>query len=226
MIESFGRRLRLAFRSPGDALDASTGLPLDATPDPSPEIEFAAFGEDFLLSGRLRLSAERLTDMLNEHDEYQLLDVMVERLDGQPPMEVSEVVVHRDEIMLVQATGPRGSQGRRQRTRQHPLDLQVGPYHVQGFLHALPGSDPINSMRRRKAMVPLTDAWIEFAVNNIRQHRPVGTLLVNREQLDWVKGVVEDQIAPPELPMVKGTGPMVKDFTGDIRSDALEPAAS
>lgn len=227
MIHSFGRRLRLAFRPTDDALDAGADVALDAAPDPGPEIEFIAFGEEFLLSGRLRLSAERLTDMLNEHDEYQLVDVMVERLDGQPAVEVSEVLVHRDEILLVQAAGPRGSRGRRQRTRQHPLDLQVGPYNVQGYLHALPGSDPINSMRHRKTMVPITDAWIEFAVGNIRQHRPVGTLLVNREQVDWVKGVVEERVTMPDLPTPDGAaGPMLKDFTGDIRGDVLEPVAS
>lgn len=226
MIDSFGRRLRLAFRSSEDARDDNARVVVDQESDLAPAIDFVAFGEECLLSGRLKLSAERLTDMLNAHDEYQLMDVLVERFDGEPAVEVDEVLVHRDEILLVQAAGPRGSQGRRQRTRQHLLDLQVGPYHVQGFLHALPGSDPINSMRRRKTMVPLTDAWIEFAVGAIRQHRPVGTLLVNREQLDWVKGVVEEEITLPELPKVKGSGPMVKDFTGDIRGDVLEPAAS
>lgn len=223
MMNSVGRRLHFAFRSSDDG---SVDPAHDPAPAPQQVIEFVAFGEEVLLSGRLRLSAERLTDMLNEHDEFQLTDVMVDRLDGQPAMEVDEVLVRRDEILLVQATGPRGTQGRRRSTRQHPVDLQTGPYHVQGFLHALPGSDPITSMRRRETMVPLTDAWIEFGVGNIRQHRPVGTLLVNRERLTWFKGVVDEKIASPALPGVKATEPAPDDATGDVVSGILEPAAS
>ena len=54
---------------------------------------FVAYGEDCILSGRTILDGDRLTDMLNEHDEYALIGVMVERLDGGQPMQVAELVV-------------------------------------------------------------------------------------------------------------------------------------
>jgi hypothetical protein len=217
MIQSFGRRLLVAFRR--------TDRPGDACPVPSapaapslPEVEFVAYGEECLLSGRLRLDAERLTDMLNAHDEYQLVDVMVERLDGDPTVEVREVLVRRDELLLVHATGPRGSQARRQRTRQHALALQVGPYHIRGYFHALPGSDPVSALRRRKTMVPLTDAWIEYASGSTRQRRRVGAVVVNREQIDWVVPALDDEVEMPDLPLKVEQGPLLKDFTGWINS--------
>lgn len=106
-----------------------------------PLVEFVAYAEDCILSGHVRLAADRLTDMLNEYDEIDLVDVMVERLDGLGVVEVKEVLVRREEILLVHATGPRGSQARRQRTRQHPLAMTLGPYTIRGNLHALLGTD-------------------------------------------------------------------------------------
>lgn len=222
MIESLGHRLRVAFRLPVHAPVPEVEPALDRAANVFPEVEFVAYGEDCLLSGRLRLDAERLTDMLNAHDEYQLIDVMVERLDGASAVEVREVLVKRDELLLVHATGPRGSQARRQRTRQHPLAVQVGPYHIRGYLHALPGSDPISSIRRRKTMVPLTEAWIEYSVGSVRQRRRVGAVVVNREQVDWIVPALDDEVELPDLPLQAEKGPLVKDFTGQIRVDGIE----
>jgi hypothetical protein len=214
MIQSFGRRLRIAFRWP-DHADTDRPRPSSASPV-LPEVEFIAYSEECLLSGRLRLDAERLSDMLNAHDEYQLVDVRVEPLDGAPAMEVREVLVRRDDLLLVHATGPRGSQARRQRTRQHPLAMQVGPYHLRGYFHALPGSDPVNALRRRKTMVPLTDAWIEYGLGGTRQRRRAGAVVLNREQLDWVVPALDDEVEVPDLPLQVEQGPLLKDFTGWI----------
>ena len=67
------------------------------------------------------------------------------------------------------------------------LALKMGPYHVRGYFHALPGADPVVAIRRRKAMVPLTDAIVEYTINGDRRETRVDTLIVNREQIDWVE---------------------------------------
>jgi len=219
MIHSLGRRLRVAFGvapAPDDPLAADMDA---ATAHLQPIVEFVAYGEDCLLSGQIRLAAERLSDMLNNHDEYQLVNVLVEHLDGQGAAEAHEVLVPRDEILLVHATGPRGSQARRQRTRPHPVAIQMGPYHVRGYLHALPGSDPLLAIRRRKAMVPLTDAWVEFSIGAVRQRRQAAALVINREQIDWISYADDEDILSPEMPtmpVAAGQGPLLKDFTGQI----------
>lgn len=218
MIHSIGRRLLVRLgATPGPAPAAETDV--STTSPANPVVEFVAYGEDCLLSGHVRLAAERLTDMLNDHDEYELIDVLVERLDGSRAAEVRHVVIPRDELLLVHASGPRGSQARRQRMRQHPVAMQLGPYHVRGYLHALPGSDPLLALRRRKVMVPLTDAWMELTVGGTPQRRIVGTLVVNREQIDWVSTAEDADLELPEmpdLPMPDDKGPLVKDFTGAI----------
>lgn len=226
MIHSIGRRLRVAFGVP-PLTDDSPDEPLVLAGAHQPVVEFVAYGEDCLLSGRIRLAAERLSDMLNDHDEYELIDVMVESLESPQAAEAQAVLVHRDEILLVHAAGPRGSQDRRQRTRPCPVAMQLGPYHVRGYLHALPGTDPLLAIRRRKPMVPITDAWIEFTVGGTRQRRQVGTLVVNREQIDWITSAVDEDIQVPEsleMPVPLGQGPLVKDFTGLIMTDLGEAA--
>ena len=172
-----------------------------------------------MLSGRTRLAQERLTDMLNEHDEYLLMDVMVERLAEGTATEVAEVLLQRDELLFVHATGPRGGKARRTRMRLHPLALQMGPYHLRGYLHALPGTDPLLAIRRRKTTVPLTDVWIEFTTQGVPQRRNVGAVVINREQVDWVASSTDEELKMPELPVATFDGPMVKDFTGAIRHE-------
>jgi hypothetical protein len=215
MIESLGRRLRVVF---GRA--AAPAEPVDDRPRASAratqQVEFVAYGEDCILSGMVRMQADRLTDMLNDHDEYLLVDVLAEGLTEERAMEVTEVLVRRDELILVHAAGPRGNQDRRHRTRSHPVAIQAGPYHLRGYLHALPGADPVQSIRRRRAMVPLTDAWIEFPSVAGRQRRRVGTVVVNREQIDWIVPAIDDEVEMPDLPLSADKGPLLKDFTGAL----------
>jgi hypothetical protein len=216
MIRSMGRQLRLVLgrdRAPDD----STG---DRKPAArAPEVEFVAYAEDSLLSGHIRLNRDRLTDLLNEHDEYVLIDAICESLQDGYAVEVEEIRVPREELLLVHATGPRGNHERRQRTRALPMTIGTGPYLIHGYLHGPLGTDPIVSFRRRKPMVPLTEAWIEYASGGARQRRQVGTVVVNRELIDWIGPAVEEEMAmpdPPDLPLDQEKGPLVKDFTGEL----------
>lgn len=215
MIESLGRRLRVVFGRSAAPTEPVDEPPPDVAPA-TQQVEFVAYGEDCVLSGMVRMETDRLTDMLNDHDEYLLVDVLVESLTEERVVEVKEILVHRDELLLVHATGPRGNQDRRHRTRSHPVAIQMGPYHVRGYLHALPGADPVQAIRRRKPMVPLTDAWIEFPSNTGRQRRRVGAVVVNREQIDWIVPAVDDEIEMPDLPLGADGGPLLKDFTGRL----------
>jgi len=184
------------------------------------EVAFVAFGEDCVLAARLAMPAERLTDLLNDQDRYQLLDVIVESLADGHTVEIPGVEVHRDELLLVIAAGPRGHAQRRQRTRQHAVVMQLGPYLVQGHFHGLPGADPLPSLRRRKTMVPLTDAWIEYVAGGAVQRTHVDTVIVNRDCLDWVVEAEDESLDPPELPTPAAKGRLVKDFTGELLIDA------
>lgn len=164
------------------------------------EVTFLAYGEDCILSGRTALEAERLTDMLNAHDEYVLVGVMVQRLDDGEPFEVPEILVPRDEIYLVHASDARGDVARRHHTTPQRLALKMGPYKVRGFFHALPGADPVEAMRRRMTMVPLTDARIEYTFHGEGRETLVDAVIINREQIDWVQVIEPGQVDFPEGP--------------------------
>ena len=193
--------------------------PSQPAPKRAPEIDLVVYAEDCVLSGHLPLAAERLSDLLNSLESFGLADVLVEDLAGSAPMEVPEVVVAREEILVVHAGGPRGNAARRQRTRQHAIVLKTGPYEVRGYIHTLPGSDPLASLRRRKPMVALTDAVIEFTVESAPQVRRAGVVIVNRDAVDWIVEGHEEEVSMPEMP-VDSSGLLLKDFTGDVRDRA------
>ena len=193
MMNRLPRRLRLGFASGGTDDGRTAGGP--------EQVDFVAYGEDCILSGRAVLDADRLSDMLNSHDEYLVSGLSVVRFDDVTPFELDdEIAVPRDEIYLVHASGPRGDATRRHRTVPQHLAIRMGPYKVRGLFHALPGTDPVVAFHRRKAMVPLTDARIEYTFHGERRETRVDTVIVNREQIDWVEAVLPSQVEFPDGP--------------------------
>jgi hypothetical protein len=177
-------------------------------------VEFVAYAEDRILSGQLALDADRLTDLLNDHEEIVLLDVLATDLRNGEGRGLPELQVARDELLLVHATGPRGPRARRVRTIRFPVALKTGPFDVRGYLHCLPGSKPWESFRRRRTMVPVTDAWIEHELAGTRQRRRVETLIVNRRGVDWIVEATGDEVEHPGLPLHTLRSPLSKDRTG------------
>lgn len=191
MMNRLPQRLRLGFTSTSADEPQPTAAP--------GEVDFVAYGEDCILSGRAVLDADRLSDMLNGHDEYLVSGLTVTRFDDDQPFELpDEIAIPRDELYLVHASGPRGDATRRHRTTPQHLAVRMGPYKVRGFFHALPGADPVVAFRRRKVMVPLTDAQVEFAIHGQRRAVRVETLIVNREQIDWVQTMQPTEVEFPE----------------------------
>jgi hypothetical protein len=198
MMDRIPRRLRVAFLGADSAADTTAA---DALPGDDPAtVDFVAYGQDCVLSGRTVLDGDRLTDMLNDHDEYALIGVTVERFDGMPPISVDDVVVSRDELWMVHASGPRGNLERRHRTVLQHIAVKMGPYEVRGFYHGLPGTDPDSSMRRRKAMIPLTSVRIEYTIGGETREVLVETVIVNRDHVDWLKPVEPDRVEFPAEP--------------------------
>ena len=163
--------------------------------------EFVAYGVDCVIRGTIALGATRLTDLLNDHDELILGDVRVAAFGSPEEAPVASVVVPRDEVLLIHASGSRGDAQRRRRTMQHPVAMQVGPYHVRGYLHALPGTEPVSSFIHRQSMVPLTNAWIEFMDGKVQRRDRIDVLVVNRQQVDWVVRASGNEVEMPDLPL-------------------------
>ncbi len=200
MIGSIGSRLRLVLRQPAaSGWDAGR----DGEVDELPEVDFVAYASDERLSGRVRLDSSRLSDMLNAHDEYILVDALAERLPSGGSMVVSEILVRRDELPLVYAAGPRGDRAQRVPTQTHRIVLRSGRYLVSGRIHSGHGEDPLASLRARSPMVPLTDAAIEFRRGSDIVREPSGTIVVNRELVVWVREG-EPKLDGSDVPWVPG----------------------
>jgi hypothetical protein len=214
-ISGVRRRVRLAF----DPSPVKAELVVPTSPARPPQVEFVAYGADCILSGYVRLDADRLTDLLNAHDEYLLIDVLASDLLTEETRALPDLLVERDELLLMHAIGPRGNPKRRVRTRQFPIALGIGQFEIRGYLHCLPGTDPIASFHRRRPMVPLTEAWIEYAAGGVTQRRRVSDLVVNRRLVDWIVEAVDDEVEMPDVPLRPGVGPRAKDLTGHVRTD-------
>jgi hypothetical protein len=197
VIQDMGRRLRLAI----DRDDERQATIEESPPSivVGPFVDFVAYADDCTLSGQIRLGGERLTDLLNGHDEWQLIDVMAESFDGRELVESKEVAIPRDEIVVVHATGPRGSNERRHRTNLHPVIVQAGRLRIRGFMHARPGLDPLVVIARGTPMVPMTDASIEYEHHGLRERRRVGTVVVNRDRIDVIDRVADHEVDLPDL---------------------------
>jgi hypothetical protein len=174
-------------RTPKDVFEPDYGSDV-------PLVQFAAFGRDHRLFGWVRLRADRLTDLLNTREELLLTHVEIESREDGAMRAVDEVLIRCSELIAVHARGPRGDGQRRQRTRAHAIAIQSGNYLIGGYLHAPPGSDPIANMGERPLMVPLTHAWIEYWSGRDRTTQSIGTIIVNREQVDWIRVVTDEDL--------------------------------
>lgn len=180
---------------------------------PVPMVELTVYADDSVAFGRVALTADRVTDLMNDCTEFEFVDTFLQSLDDSHGLLVRTVVVARDEIFAVGVAGPRGNPTRRTRTRPVPVELQLGRYDVSGNIHVVPGTDPIIGFRRRRVMVPLTEATIEFDSPDGRKLARFGTILVNRDLTDWIAPASRSDVRPPEVvPELEGRG-LAKDFT-------------
>jgi hypothetical protein len=174
---------------------------------PVPVVELTVFADDSVASGSVALTANRVTDLMNDRTEFEFVDTFLQSLDDGHGLLVRSIVVTRAEIFAVAVAGPRGDPTRRTRTRPIPVELRVGRYDVSGNIHVIPGTDPLISFRRRRAMVPLTEATIEFDSPDGRKLSRYGTLLVNRDLTDWIAPASRSDVRPPEAaPELEGLG--------------------
>jgi hypothetical protein len=225
MIEVVRDRLLIRFDPRSRRGDGHADAPPDRRAPAGREVEFVAYAEDCRLFGHVRLAEDRLTDMLNGYEEYVLVDVLAESLSDGRVVETPEIVVARNDLYAVEASGPRGDGARRLRTREHAIGLKLGPYLVEGQLHAVLGVDPLSAVRRRAPMVPLTQAWIGYEAAGTKRLHDAATLVVNRDVTDWIVPAGRDgETEFPGVPIAPGHGPLLADFAGPLVGEpALDP---
>ena len=122
-----------------------------------------------------------MTDALNASPVLLVQEARLESLGDRRIVEVPEITVAFDELCAVVANGPRGDQERRLRTRATRVEVELGPYHVEGAVHGAPASDPVIASFRRAPWVPLTDVTVQYRSGEETRSDEVTTLIVNRD---------------------------------------------
>lgn len=78
------------------------------------------------------------------------------------------------------------------------MQLSIGPYLILGRLHTRRGQDPMKSVLQREPMIPLLSATLAYSVAGAVVARDVGTIIVNRHQVDWITATADEASLFPE----------------------------
>ena len=178
-------------------------------------VEFHGFAGDCTIDGRITMFGERLTDFLNGQERFHLHKVEFQSLEDGHPVAMDSISLERDDLLAVVGTGPRGDEKRRVRLAETRMQLSIGPYIILGRLHAKAGLDPIKSVLQREPMIPLTSATMAYSVAGTVIARDVGTLIVNRFQVDWITATAEEATLFPDATVRSPFSmSLKKDFSG------------
>jgi hypothetical protein len=143
-------------------------------------VEFDGYAADCRLWGLIELAEGRFSDWLNQSVELQIRDAHIEDLADGHVVVMPELTVAHEELCAVVASGPRGDAARRLTTRTIRVEVEIGPYRVEGWVHGPRAGDPFASVLRRATWVPLTDAIVMYRRGEEDVREKVTTLLVNR----------------------------------------------
>ncbi len=152
--------------------------------------------------GYVECAGERLTDVLNRMESVVVHEAYVESFEDDTVVNLGDGEVDRSILYAVETSGGRGEEARRVVTARQRLRVQIGPYTALGVLHAAPGQMPLPYLTSRGPMIPLSDATLGFTARGSLTLKDVGTLIVNRDLLDWVRASDEQAAAFPGVPVV------------------------
>jgi hypothetical protein len=187
-------------------------------------IDFIAFTSDRRISGRIMLSDNRLSDMLNAVPRLVIRDANVDELVEDRSPRLADVTIVIGEMLVVVGSGPRGSEQLRRGMLKRRASLGLGRFVVEGDLgypndSTLPeSSDPAVVLANRDLLVPLTDATVTYDRSGTAVAESFETLLVNRSRAAWIDvapAIFVDE-SPRDDVAEPGRTRYVKDFTNSV----------
>lgn len=189
-------------------------------------IDFLGFTADRRITAMIPLADDRLSDMLNSVARIVLRDAVVGDLAEGGPSVSGDVVLPVGDLFAVVGSGRRGSEMRRRRTAVRRVSVGLGRYTVSGCLHIPPDQgdlpargDPAAILAGRDILVPITEASITYALENVMTTEEHETILVNRARASWIEiqpEVDDDDDAAESTDAATGRTRYVKDFTGTV----------
>jgi hypothetical protein len=189
-------------------------------------IEFVGFTADRRITATIPLADDRLSDMLNSVARIVLRDAVVGDLAEGGPSLSGDVTLPVGDLVVVLASGRRGSESQRRRTAVRRVIMGLGRYTVSGCLHVDPSAgdfpkhvDPAAIFAGRDILVPVTDASITYQCADVIRTESHETILVNRSRTTWIEIQPEAEVEedPDETAETSDTRTRyVKDFTGSV----------
>ena len=183
------------------------------------QVDFRGYSGDCLIRGRLEVPDDiRLTDFLNTSDTWAVHDAALYALEDGRSVPAGDQELDAHDVWAVEPTDLGARADLHVATRAVQVELELPPYRITGFLHGVNAADPFAGVHRRRRMLPLTEAVIEFAYAGKRKSRHTSVLIVNRDRATSMKRVVYeetklDQIALPPVDS------RARDLTGAITYD-------
>ena len=163
--------------------------------------------------GELGLETDRLSDFLAQTTEFAVSHAALQALDDGRRVEAESLPLFREDLCVITASGPRGRVDRRLWTRQYPVRMKVGPYVVQGYLHAPPTIDPMRCTDRRP-IVALTETVLEYAAAGEPIRMEADAILVNSARIDTLEPATAAELGlGGHLEPDRTADPRAKDYT-------------
>lgn len=153
-------------------------------------IQLAAYAADCIATGSFELGHDRLADHLAALDVIPTAHASVRAIDDGRSVELAELSLHRSEICLVVAAGPRGDAARRLATVRRAVRATVGPYEVLGRLHGPASTNPFVLVRRRR-WIAITDVVVRYRSRGRFVSVAHDAVLVNTDALATIEEIDE-----------------------------------
>ena len=155
-------------------------------------IALDAYAADCRVYGQVDIGNARMTDALNGSPLLHVQDARLESLSNGRIVELPELTVAYDELCAVVANGSRGDFERRLRTHATRVEVDLGPYHIEGAVHGTPASNPVVASFRRAAWVPLTEVTVTYHSGEEAHSDEITTLVVNRDLATLFRALEEE----------------------------------
>jgi hypothetical protein len=180
-------------------------------------VPFFAYASDCLVDARLKLPDNtRLTDFLNSAADVALTFARLTALDDGRVVSTANLTLVPAELLAVEATDAVGTSGHRIRTRLADVEIVVGPYRIQGFVHGPSAGDPLASISRRQTMVPVTNAKIAYMLAGTVRVRECEAIIVNRLNANFSEPDPQQPSILDRLGL-QPVDPHAKDLSGELR---------
>jgi hypothetical protein len=165
-------------------------------------VPFIGYSTGRRFIGYVECMGEQMADLLNRSESLVIREAFVESFDDDTITNLGDGELARSDLYAVETNVDRGARPRHAPGPRQRLQIQLGPYTALGVLQDGSGQMQLPWAHGDGPMLPLSDATLGYWTHGQTKLRDVGTLIVNRDLLDWVRASEGDARAFPGVPVL------------------------